>query len=50
MVEEIKERDATDRSRADGPLKPADDAAHIDTSDYNVNEVVRKLLAEINRE
>ncbi|MGM0380660.1 MAG: (d)CMP kinase [bacterium] len=48
VVEEIKERDATDRGRADGPLKPAEDAVHIDTSDYNVKEVVEKLLSEIN--
>jgi len=50
VVEEIKERDATDRGRADGPLKPAEDAVHIDTSNYSVEEVVEKLLAEINRE
>ncbi|MFP4687206.1 MAG: (d)CMP kinase [bacterium] len=47
VVQEIKKRDETDRGRADGPLRAADDAIYIDTSGYNVEEVVGLLLEEI---
>ena len=40
----IEERDKTDEGRAVGPLRPADDAVVIDTTDLNVEEVVEKLL------
>jgi len=44
VVEEIKKRDETDRERASGPLKVADDAVHIDTSQLTVDQVVHRLL------
>ncbi len=47
VVKEIRKRDETDRGRADGPLKAAADAIYIDTSEYNVGEVVELLLEEI---
>ena len=47
VVEEIEERDATDRGRASGPLKPAEDACIIDTSDFTINEVVEKVMEKI---
>jgi cytidylate kinase len=40
----IEERDKSDQERAVGPLKPADDAVIIDTTDLSVEEVVEKLL------
>jgi cytidylate kinase len=40
----IEERDKSDQERAVGPLKPADDAIIIDTTDLNIEEVVEKLL------
>jgi len=40
----IKERDKSDEGRAVGPLKPADDAIVIDTTDLTIEEVVEKLL------
>jgi cytidylate kinase len=40
----IEERDKSDQSRAVGPLKPAEDAVLIDTTDLNIEEVVEKLL------
>ncbi len=49
VVEEIKDRDATDRGRSSGPLKPAEDACIIDTSDYSINEVIEKMLSVINQ-
>ncbi|MBL7189131.1 MAG: (d)CMP kinase [Phycisphaerae bacterium] len=41
----IEERDKSDESRAVGPLKPADDAIVVDTTDLSIDEVVGKLLA-----
>ena len=40
----IEERDKSDESRAVGPLKPADDAIAVDTTDLSIDEVVEKLL------
>ena len=40
----IEERDRIDRSRAVGPLRPADDAIVVDTTDLSIEEVVQKLL------
>ena len=40
----IEQRDQNDRSRAVGPLKPADDAIIVDTTDLTKNHVVEKLL------
>lgn len=40
----IEERDKTDEDRAVGPLRPADDAIVIDTTDLSIEEVVEKLL------
>lgn len=49
--EEIKRdvitRDESDMARAVGALKKAPDAIHIDTSDLNIDEVVRKVLGNI---
>lgn len=36
----IAERDRIDMSRADSPLRPADDAVIVDTSDLTIDEVV----------
>jgi cytidylate kinase len=44
---DIKSRDESDRNRNIGPLKPADDAIVVDTTDLNVEEVVNKLLGFI---
>ena len=43
-VTAIEQRDKNDRDRAVGPLKPADDAILIDTTDLNIEQVVDKLL------
>ncbi|UCG57106.1 MAG: (d)CMP kinase [Phycisphaerales bacterium] len=40
----IEDRDKSDESRAVGPLKPADDAIVLDTTDLSVDEVVAKAL------
>jgi cytidylate kinase len=40
----IEERDESDRGRAVGPLRPADDAVVVDTTELSVEGVVGKLL------
>lgn len=40
----IEERDKSDEARAVGPLRPADDAVVVDTTDLSAEEVVGKLL------
>ncbi|MHC4540715.1 MAG: (d)CMP kinase [Planctomycetota bacterium] len=40
----IEERDRSDRSRAVGPLKPAEDAIVVDTTELSIDEVVETLL------
>ena len=45
----IEQRDKSDKSRAVGPLKPADDAIIVDTTNMNIDEVVAKLLSCIEK-
>ena len=40
----IEERDKSDQNRAVGPLKPAEDAIVVDTTNLSIDEVVDKLL------
>lgn len=40
----IEERDRSDQSRLAGPLRPADDAIVVDTTDLSIEEVAEKLL------
>jgi cytidylate kinase len=44
---DIEERDKSDQNRTVGPMKPADDAIVIDTTDLSIEEVVEKLLGYI---
>jgi cytidylate kinase len=43
----IEARDRSDESRGVGPLRPADDAIVVDTTDLSVDEVVEKLLSVV---
>jgi cytidylate kinase len=43
LVEEMKERDRRDRSRATSPLKPADDAIVIDSTSLTLDEVIARV-------
>ena len=40
----IAERDKSDEDRAVGPLKPAEDAIVVDTTDLSIEDVVEQLL------
>ncbi len=41
----IEERDKSDKNRTVGPLRPAEDAIVVDTTDLSIEEVVEKLLS-----
>lgn len=45
VLEDIRARDARDAARADAPMKPADDAVHLDTSDLDIDQVFAKAKA-----
>lgn len=49
LAEEIKARDARDMSRRASPLRKADKAVTIDTSDLSVSQVVDAMEEEIRR-
>ena len=44
IVEEIRERDHRDTTRAESPLRKADDAVEVDTSDLTIPEVTARIL------
>lgn len=43
VLEQIHQRDRRDETRASGPLRPADDAIRVDTSDLSPTEVLDLL-------
>jgi CMP/dCMP kinase len=44
LLRDLEERDARDQQRSTAPLKPAEGALLLDTSDMTVNEAVRQVL------
>ena len=44
VLKDMRERDARDAARAAAPMKPADDAIAIDTSDLTPAEILDKAL------
>ena len=47
VTRQIKERDDQDRNRAIAPLKPADDAVIIDTSDMGIDQVFQAIVGRL---
>ena len=47
VLADVKERDHRDMNRADAPMKPADDAVIIDTSDLSIDQAVAAAISEI---
>ncbi|MBS1269422.1 MAG: Cytidylate kinase [Gammaproteobacteria bacterium] len=47
LFEAIQERDTRDAQRAVSPLKPAEDATMLDTSDMSIDEVVSRVLDRV---
>ena len=45
LLKDIEKRDERDSQRSASPLKPADDAVQIDTSDLSIEQVVEQVLA-----
>ena len=44
VVDDLKQRDHTDKTRKVGPLKKAKDAIFIDTTDLDIEQVVSKIV------
>jgi cytidylate kinase len=49
ITREIRERDLQDSSRALAPLKKADGAVLIDSSELSINRVLERMVAEIGK-
>ena len=49
VLAEIAERDRRDSTRRADPLRPAEDAVGVDTSDMTVEEMVDAMAAEVRR-
>ena len=45
LAKELEERDRRDSERAVAPLKPAEDALLLDSSDLSIEQVVERILA-----
>jgi cytidylate kinase len=44
LLQDLRERDARDSQRAAAPLKPAEDAFQLDSSDLSIDEVVAQIV------
>ncbi len=49
VLAEVRQRDERDATRKVGPLRPAADAVHVDTTDLGIDEMVEVLLDEVRR-
>jgi cytidylate kinase len=49
MLAQLRERDRRDSERATAPLKPADDAVIIDTSEMSIDAAITAAIAEVER-
>ena len=49
VLAQVKERDARDMGRADAPLRPADDAIHLDTSTLSIDAAVAQAIAAVSQ-
>ena len=47
VLAELRDRDARDMGRSDAPLRPAEDAILLDTSDISIVEAVARAIAEV---
>jgi cytidylate kinase len=47
LLEQIQERDARDRERAVAPLRPAEDALIVDSTQMTIDEVVATVMAQL---
>jgi cytidylate kinase len=47
LFQDIQKRDERDTNRADSPLRPADDATIIDTTNLSISEVLKKVIEQL---
>jgi cytidylate kinase len=47
VLDDVRQRDARDMGRKDAPLRPADDAIQIDTSELSIDEAIATAIREI---
>lgn len=47
VLKELQERDQRDRQRSVAPLKAADDAIHVDTTNVSIDDVLRRIFLVI---
>ncbi len=50
LLKEIEARDSRDENRAISPLRPAEDAVLVDSTDLSIDEVVHQIVSLINVE
>ncbi len=50
VLRDINQRDERDSTRADSPLAIAEDAIVIDTTEFNIEEVLEKMIAIVREE
>ncbi len=50
LLKDLNERDQKDMTRKVGPLKKAEDAIFIDSTDLSIDQVVEKILSYIKRQ
>ncbi|MFH1459139.1 MAG: (d)CMP kinase [Candidatus Omnitrophota bacterium] len=50
ILRQIQERDDKDKSRACGPLKQAEDAIYLDTSNLTIHQVIEKIISYLPKE
>jgi len=50
LQEAIEKRDESDESRAVGPLRPAEDAIVVDTTNMSIEQVVEKLAGYVKKQ
>jgi cytidylate kinase len=48
LFKEISERDERDANRKASPLKSADDAVVLDTTELDIQEVISRVMEEVN--
>lgn len=49
LIKELQERDRRDQERSVAPLKPAEDAIRVDTDRLTIDQVVDRIISEIDR-
>ena len=49
VLSDIRARDARDAGRADAPMRAAEDAVVIDTTELGVEEAVARAIAEVEK-